>query len=91
MADILDGGPLPYLTLSDVEVTGNSGSGAANEGFLGLYLCSRITNNTTSTFNGGGVYTSNVGVGLGVSADSRIEHNTAVVGGGSSLALVRSP
>jgi hypothetical protein len=84
-ADILNGGPLPYLTLSDVEVSGNAGSGVVNEGYLGVYAGSRITNNTNSTFNGGGIYTSNVGAGLGVSADSRIDHNTAVTGGGIFL------
>jgi hypothetical protein len=84
-ADILNGGVLPYLTLSAVEVSGNAGSGVVNEGYLGLYAGSRITNNTNSTFNGGGIYTSNVGAGLGVSADSRIDHNTAVTGGGIFL------
>jgi hypothetical protein len=84
-ADILNGGTLPYLTLSAVEVSGNAGSGVVNEGFTGLYAGSRITNNTNSTFNGGGVYTGNVGAGLGVSADSRIDHNTAVAGGGIFL------
>jgi hypothetical protein len=84
-ADILNGGPLPYLTLSDVEVSGNAGSGVVNEGSLGLYAGSRITNNTNATFNGGGIYTANVGGGVGVSADSRIDHNTAVEGGGIFL------
>jgi hypothetical protein len=84
-ADILNGGVLPYLTLSAVEVSGNAGSGVVNEGYLGLYAGSRITNNTNSTFNGGGIYTSNVGGAVGVSADSRIDHNTAVTGGGIFL------
>jgi hypothetical protein len=84
-ADILNGGPLPNLSLSDVEVSGNAGSGVVNEGFLALYSGSHITNNTNSTFDGGGIYTSNVGGGLGVSADSRIDHNTAVTGGGIFL------
>ena len=81
-ADILNGGPLPYLTLNDVEVSGNAGAGVVNEGFLALNSGSHITNNTNSTFDGGGVYTANVGGGLGVSADSRIDHNTAAVTGG---------
>jgi hypothetical protein len=84
-ADILNGGPLPFLTLSDVEVSGNPGSGVVNEGQLALYSGSRITNNTNATFNGGGVYTANVGAVLGVSADSQIDHNTAVAGGGIFL------
>jgi hypothetical protein len=84
-ADILNGGQLPYLTLSSVEVSGNAGSGIVNEGYLALYVNTHITNNTNSTFDGGGIYTSNVGGGLGVSADSRIDHNTAVAGGGIFL------